>query len=243
MQRTVFYDRHLGCGAKIVEFAGWEMPIQYSQGIVHEHLMTRKASGLFDVSHMGRFVFRGSGALAFLQHTLTNNAAALEVGESQYTIIPNSNGGAIDDAYLYRFFEDEYLLVVNAANRQKDWEHFLRSLEKFGQVEMQDRTQELAMLSLQGPLSKGILTRIIDSSQLPEPIRNSLSTTSIEGVEVLIGRTGYTGEPLCFELFIKGKEAVMIWDELIEQGAQPVGLGARDTLRLEAGLTWMKAAM
>jgi len=236
LQTTVFLERHLKLGAKMVEFAGWNMPLHYKPGIIQEHLAARRRAGLFDVSHMGRLVFRGSGVLAFLQHTLTNNAAALEVGESQYTIIPNSNGGAIDDAYLYRFFEDEYLLVVNAANRQKDWEHFLRSLEKFGQVEMQDRTQELAMLSLQGPLSKGILTRIVDSAQLPEPIRNSLSTTSIEGVEVLIGRTGYTGEPLCFELFIRGKEAVMIWDELIEQGAQPVGLGARDTLRLEAGL-------
>lgn len=169
LQTTVFLERHLKLGAKMVEFAGWNMPLHYKPGIIQEHLVVRRRAGLFDVSHMGRFVFRGSGVLAFLQHTLTNNAAALEVGESQYTIIPNSNGGAIDDAYLYRFFEDEYLLVVNAANRQKDWEHFLRSLEKFGQVEMQDRTQELAMLSLQGPLSKGILTRIVDSCSYPSP--------------------------------------------------------------------------
>ena len=115
LRKTVFYDKHLEHGAKIVEFAGWEMPIQYSKGIVHEHLATRKAAGLFDVSHMGRFVFRGSDSLAFLQHALSNNAAGLEVGESQYTFIPNNTGGAIDDAYLYRFYKDEYLLVVNAA--------------------------------------------------------------------------------------------------------------------------------
>ncbi|MHC4728674.1 MAG: glycine cleavage system aminomethyltransferase GcvT, partial [Planctomycetota bacterium] len=236
LQKTVFYNKHLECGAKIVEFAGWEMPIQYSEGIVHEHLVTRKAAGLFDVSHMGRFVFRGKDSLLFLQHVLSNNVAALGVGESQYTFIPNNTGGAIDDAYLYRFIEDEYLLVVNAANRQKDWEHFESMVKDFDHVEMFDHTEELVMLSLQGPQSKQILSPLIDSGSLPEPSRNRLSTVTIHSKRVLIARTGYTGEPICFELFINTADGPAIWDLLVERGAEPVGLGARNTLRLEAGL-------
>ena len=115
--KTPFYDRHVSLGARMVEFGGWEMPVHYAPGIVLEHLTTRRKAGLFDVSHMGRFVIRGEDALEFLQHVLTNSAAALEVEQGQYTMIPNNSGGAIDDAYLYRFVEDEYLLVVNAANR------------------------------------------------------------------------------------------------------------------------------
>lgn len=236
LARTVFYDRHVERGAKMVEFAGYEMPIQYPEGIVREHLATRREAGVFDVSHMGRFAIRGPGALPFLQHVLTNNAAALKVGESQYTIIPNQTGGAIDDAYLYRFFEDEYLLVVNASNRGKDWDHFQSLLPGFPGVDLLDRSEELAMLSLQGPRSKEILTAVIESGGLPEPARNSLAAATIAGVEILLARTGYTGEPLCFELFIPREGAVPIWDLLLEKGAAPVGLGARDTLRLEAGL-------
>lgn len=234
--KTIFYDRHIDLGAKIMEFGGWEMPIHYNPGIIQEHLITRKQAGLFDVSHMGRFVISGKNALPFLQHVLTNNAAALEVEESQYTMIPNDQGGAIDDAYLYRFVEDEYLLVVNAANREKDWNHFASFVEKFGQVNLDDRSQETVMLSLQGPLAKNVLSAIIDSGRLPEPARNCLGSASINGAQVFLARTGYTGEPICFELFIDRNDALVIWDLLIDQGAQPVGLGARDTLRLEAGL-------
>jgi len=236
LHRTVFYDRHVARGAKMVEFAGWEMPIQYPEGIVSEHLATRRGAGLFDVSHMGRFVFRGEGALAFLQHALTNNAAALRVGESQYTIIPNEAGGAVDDAYLYRFFEDSYLLVVNASNREKDRDHFQNILPEFKDAELTDRTEEMAMLSLQGPLSKKILLEVMEDGRLPDPVRNALSRITIRGAEILVARTGYTGEPVCFELFIKRDDALMIWDLLLERGAVPIALGARDTLRLEAAL-------
>jgi len=234
--KTVLYDRHVNLGAQIVEFGGWNMPIQYGSGIVQEHLATRKRAGLFDVSHMGRFSIRGKGALAFLQHVLSNNAAGLETGKSQYTLIPNEHGGAIDDAYLYHFVEDEYLLVVNAANREKDWTHFQTTLQKSDQVEIVDQTHTLSMLSLQGPLSKDIMSGIITSGYLPEPLRNSLSIVNIGSVRVFIARTGYTGEPICFELFIARDDTEKIWNLLIERGAQPVGLGARDTLRLEAGL-------
>ena len=235
-RRTVLYERHIGLTAKMVEFAGWNMPLHFAGGIIREHLATRKTAGLFDVSHMGRFIIRGPRALDFLQHVLTNNAAALKPGLAQYTIIPDSAGGAIDDAYLYRFIEHEYLLVVNAANAAKDWDYFQSHLSAFDQVELIDQTDQLAMLSLQGPLSKQILSKAIDVGQLPEPRRNSLSTVTIDDSTVLLSRTGYTGEPLCFELFVAAQNTPKIWDLLIELGSVPVGLGARDTLRLEASL-------
>ncbi len=236
LKQTVFHDRHLALNATMVDFGGWHMPVQYQSGILQEHLATRNQAGLFDVSHMGRFIISGPGALDFLQHVLSNNAAGLEVNESQYTMIPNKSGGAVDDAYLYRFFEDEYLLVVNASNRDKDWQHFQQVLEAFDGVQLTDKTAELAMISLQGPQAKAIMEGIIETGRLPEPMRNQLSTATIKGTQVLIARTGYTGEPLCFELFVTRADAVVLWDLLCERGAVPIGLGARDTLRLEAGL-------
>ena len=238
LKRTVLYDRHVALGAKIVEFGGWEMPLFYPAGIVEEHLGTRKGAGLFDVSHMGRFIVRGGGALRFLNHVLTNNAGALDmrmVG-AQYTLIPNETGGAVDDAFLYRFSHDEYLLVVNASNTEKDWDHLRRALHGFPDVELINRTPEIAMLSLQGPESRRILEGIVHSGSLPEPMRNAVSVATLSGAEVRIARTGYTGEPLCFELFLKSDDAARVWDLLLAKGAAPVGLGARDTLRLEAGL-------
>ena len=234
--KTVLHDRHVALGAQMVEFGGWRMPIQYPGGIVSEHLATRRHAGLFDVSHMGRFTLRGQDALPFLQHVLSNNAAGLEVGESQYTLIPNDRGGAIDDAYLYRFHTDEYLLVVNAGNRLKDWDHLQSHLSEFKDVILADKTEAVSMLSLQGPEAKDILQKIMSAGALPEPMRNHLSIAAIQGKKVLIARTGYTGEPLCFELFIDSADTPGIWDLLLEKGAHPIGLGARDTLRLEAAL-------
>ncbi len=238
LQRTIFYDQHVALRAKIVEFVGWEMPIFYPTGIVQEHLATRKGAGLFDVSHMGRFIVRGAGALKFLQHVLSNNAEALDIRETgaQYTLIPNETGGAVDDAYLYRFVEDEYLLVVNGANREKDWNHFQSLLKDFDEVELTDRTKEIAMVSLQGPKSRDLIEEIVESGQLPEPMRNTVSMVKISGVDVKLARTGYTGEPVCFELFANRDDGPVLWDLILAKGATPVGLGARDTLRLEAGL-------
>jgi aminomethyltransferase len=236
MNRTVLYENHVKLNAKMVDFGGWEMPVQYPAGIIEEHLATRRQAGLFDVSHMGRFVLRGEQALPFLQYVLTNNAAALEPGQSQYTMIPQESGGAIDDAYLYRFLEEEYLLVVNASNREKDWAHFQEQLKKFPRVECTDRTFEMAMISLQGPLSREIMLGVLQEGALPEPARNNLAVGRILGERVLIARTGYTGEPLGFELFVPSALAPRLWDLLIERGASPIGLGARDSLRLEAGL-------
>ena len=236
LHKTALNDQHVKLGANMVEFAGWEMPLHYESGIVQEHLATRKEAGLFDISHMGRFIIRGQDALAFLQCVLSNNAAALEEQESLYTMIPNEKGGVIDDAYLYRFMPDEYLLVVNASNREKDFAHLEAMRKKFGQVELIDRTKELAMISLQGPKAKDIMLDLISSGRLPEPMRNYLSTAQINGSQVLIARTGYTGEPICFELFIEREDVGLIWDTLLGKGVWPIGLGARDTLRLEAAL-------
>jgi aminomethyltransferase len=234
--KTVLYQRHIELGARIVEFGGWQMPVQYPPGILAEHLATRSRAGVFDVSHMGRFIIGGPGALGFLQHALTNNAAALEPGQSQYTLLADPGGGAVDDAYLYRFFDKGYLLVVNAANRSKDWSHLDSLRSGFKNVTLEDHTRRLAMISLQGPGSKDILADLLESRSLGEPQRNALATTVYNGHPVWLGRTGYTGEPLCFELFMPTEIAVPVWDALMDRGAQPVGLGARDTLRLEAGL-------
>jgi aminomethyltransferase len=247
VSRTPLFERHVALGAKMVDFFGWEMPLQYPTGVVAEHLVTRRRAGLFDVSHMGRFAISGPGAPAFLQRVLSNNAAALDVGQSQYTLLPNETGGALDDAYLYRFVEHEYLLVVNAANRPEDWAHLAalaaetppRGADgdaRAGKVKLLDVSDRLAMISLQGPLSRDILAALIEAGGLPEPRRNELSLVTMAGAAVKVARTGYTGEPLCFELFASPEAMPTLWGLLTAKGAIPCGLGARDTLRLEAGL-------
>jgi aminomethyltransferase len=239
VERTVLYDRHKALGARMVEFGGWEMPMEYPSGVVNEHLGVRSGAGIFDVSHMGRFVIRGEGALRFVQHVLSNNAEALDLAPTaaQYTLIPSETGGAIDDAFLYRFVEGEYLLVVNAANRKKDWDHLQFHARSFGGVEIRDLTFDMAMLALQGPGSRRMIEEAAqDRTGLPEPYRNAVGIVAIAGARVMAARTGYTGEPLGFELFVSRKEAPVLWDLLLEKGAVPAGLAARDTLRLESSL-------
>ncbi len=241
MKRTSLYEEHLKLGAKMVEFGGWEMPLNYTSGILAEHLATRKFGGLFDVSHMGRFRISGQDALPFMQYVLTNNAAALEPGQAQYTIIPNETGGAVDDSFLYRVDEEEYLLVVNASNTEKDWMWLQNYRREFPRLILEDHTAKIAMLSLQGPRTKAVLEAIVgDVRKLPEPTRNRLSIIEMFGAKVPVAKTGYTGEPIGFELFPPSDIAVLLCKELLESGKEagivPVGLGARDTLRLEAGL-------
>lgn len=235
LKRTVLYDSHVKLGASLVDFGGWEMPVNYPSGMVEEHLYTRKKVGIFDISHMGRFIISGREAAEFLQYVLTNNVFSIDILQAQYTMIPNENGGALDDAYLYRFYEDEYLLVVNASNIEKDWDHLSKEIKQFD-ARMVDKSKELAMISVQGPESKNILKKLTGSDQLTEPLKNALGILKFDGKEMLIARTGYTGEPLGFELFVKAPEAAAVWDRLLELGAKAIGLGARDTLRLEAGL-------
>ncbi len=231
---------HRAHDGKMVDFAGWDMPVQYADGILREHLATRKFAGLFDVSHMGRFILRGRDTLPFLQWTLTNNAAALEPWRAQYTLIPNATGGLLDDAYLYRFGDDDYWLVVNASNREKDWAHLLEQTKKFKDVALEDHTTDMAMIALQGPLAKQILEPLVEQGQIPQPFRNSLSEVTIMGTPVRLARTGYTGEPIAFELFVPSDRVEAIWERIHADGhplgLRAAGLGARDTLRLEAGL-------
>ena len=236
MNKTVFNQIHISSGAKMVEFGGWEMPVQYKNGIINEHLTTRNNAGLFDVSHMGRLIIKGKDALSFLQHVLSSNCAGLLPDDAQYTMIPDNDGGAVDDAYLYRFFEEEYLLVVNASNIEKDLKHLKKYLSTYPNAEIVNKTYEISMISLQGPESKNILKQVLDRDVLPDPLRNNLLVSKYKSNDIWIARTGYTGEPLGFELFISSELAAELWTNLTDAGASPVGLGARDTLRLEASL-------
>ena len=233
--RTVLHDWHASHGGKMVDFAGWSMPVQYRTGIIAEHLATRRGAGLFDVSHMGRYRVTGPGAESFLLRTLTNNASGLDPWQAQYTFIANETGGVIDDAYLYRLSGQDFLLVVNAGNRAVDWEWLGRHLPDSG-VRLVDESAELAMLSLQGPSASDVLTRLVDARELPENKRNRISVVGFEDRSLTVARTGYTGESVCFELFPESSVALRLWERLVECGATPVGLGARDSLRLEAGL-------
>lgn len=239
LKTTPLIDWHRAAGAKLVDFAGWEMPVQYPEGILAEHLAVRRHGGLFDVSHMGRFRISGPDLIPFLQHTLTGNCQALEPWKSQYTIIPNETGGAIDDAFLYRFGEEEWILVVNASNKDKDWNH-LSSLARDFNVCMVDVTAETALIAVQGPLTRDILARVAGAGGFPEARQNNLSRMELCGVDCLLSRTGYTGEPNSFEIFVPAEEAEQVMDGVYQAGREdglvPVGLGARDTLRLEAGM-------
>lgn len=232
LRRTALYEAHVKAGASLVDFGGWEMPMQYPTGIVDEHLYTRHICSLFDVSHMGRFRIDGKDALAFLQHVLTSNVNALDLKQAQYCIIPDENGYAIDDAYVYRFTEKGYLLVVNAANADKDLAHLTKVIQKFDAT-LTVITDETASIAVQGPKSKEFLTKLFGVAPTA-PMRNALNLVETDGKGVAIAMTGYTGEPLGYELFVDAKDAEYFWDKLIELGARPAGLGARDTLRTEA---------
>ncbi len=235
LARTVLYDWHISHQGRMVEFGGWEMPVQYAGGIIREHLATRRHAGLFDVSHMGRFRVSGPEAEEFLLRVLTNNAQALAPGEAQYTFLANERGGAVDDTYLYRLAREDFLLVVNASNRTKDREWMRGYLPQRG-VTLQDASEDLAMISLQGPHTAEIVCAIVPPDRLPEAKRNRLSVSRFDSAELIIARTGYTGETVCFELFCARGVAVALWERLVALGAVPCGLGARDSLRLEAGL-------
>jgi aminomethyltransferase len=219
----------------MVDFGGWDMPVQYKTGTIQEHLATRRHAGLFDVSHMGRFGFRGSGAEGYLLSVLTNNAKALAPHHAHYTFLAKERGGAVDDAYLYRLADDRFLLVVNAANRGKDWQ-WLEQHRGRHDVEMVDVSEDLGMISLQGPHASILLEQVVGKVHLPENKRNCLNAATVDGAEVIIARTGYTGEAIGFELFPESGRMVALWERLVALGAVPVGLGARDSLRLEAGL-------
>ena len=235
LKRTQLYEAHLAAGGQMVDFGGWEMPIQYPSGIVTEHLTTRSGCGIFDVSHMGRLLIEGPDRLAFLQHVLSSNVAAVKPGRAQYCMIPNTTGGAVDDAYVYMYEEDRYMLVVNASNTDKDLAHFASILPQYD-CTVTNMTDKCASIAVQGPDTDKILSTMIGGPVPVGPKKNDLGFAMMEGRKVWLSRTGYTGEPIGYELFIESAEAVWLWNRLLELGAKPIALGARDTLRLEAGL-------
>ena len=235
LKRTQLYDVHVAEGGKMVDFGGWDMPIQYPQGIIEEHLYTRHFCSIFDVSHMGRLIVEGPEMVKFLQHVLTSNVESLDVNKAQYSIISNEKGEAIDDAYLYRFSEDRYLLIVNAGNTDKDLVH-LNEVIKDYDCTLTNITADWASIAVQGPKSKELLMILSGGEAVTEPWKNALNHLDLEGHEAYVAKTGYTGEPLGYEVFVKSEDAEWLWKRLEELGAKPAALGARDTLRMEAGM-------
>ncbi|PDW04472.1 glycine cleavage system aminomethyltransferase GcvT [Candidatus Viridilinea mediisalina] len=237
-KRTPLFETHVAMGARMVEFGGWEMPVQY-HGIIEEHRAVREQAGLFDISHMGRFMVRGSQAEDFLQQMLTCNVAAIPFGQASYGLLCQPDGGVVDDVFVYHLL-DEFLVVVNAANRDKDWAWLNQHSSGFD-VELEDRSERWAMLALQGPQAQSLLAHAPDSttSDLAHLPFHSVALTTIFGFTALIARTGYTGED-GFELFFEAHHAADVWNGLLALGqpgsVQPCGLGARDSLRFEACL-------
>jgi aminomethyltransferase len=226
--RTPLYEQHLQLGAKLVDFAGWEMPVLY-EGIKEEHSAVRTHAGVFDVSHMGEVEVEGPGALAFLQRVLSNDVAKVELGGAQYSCLCAEDGGVLDDLFAYRLGGDRYLLVTNSANHGADLE-WLGRWSRGSDVAVRDVADRYAMLAVQGPHARGIVARTLG---IELPARMRVATARVGGRPALVCGTGYTGED-GVELLIDPDVAPAIWAELLDAGVVPCGLGARDTLRLEA---------
>src|SRR4051794_4909262 len=220
--RTPLYERHVALGARMVPFAGWEMPVQY-EGVIPEHKAVRDDCGVFDVSHMGRFEFEGPKVPAALQRLLSNDIEKVDVGGAQYTLLTNESGGIIDDLIVYRVEGGRFFLIVNASNREADFEW----IDGHGGAgtDLRDKTDEFGLLPGQGP-------RSLERLGLDEASPFTFEMGEVAGIEVMVNRTGYTGEQ-GVELMVMAEDAPALWDAVVERGATPCGLGARDTLRLE----------
>lgn len=244
-RKTPLYEEHLGLGAKMVEFAGWLMPVQYQGKILDEHRQVRTKSGLFDICHMGEILIWGKNAFDFLQLLITNDLGQLEKGRVLYTLICKEDGGILDDVLVYRLGYDFYMLVVNASNREKiaSWinRHFF-AYQVVGDpvIQVQDFSDSIGLVALQGPLSQKILQKVLESENLDELKYYHCKPAVLGDMPVLVSRTGYTGED-GFEIFALISDIKNIWNHLLlagkADGLEPVGLGARDVLRLEAGYT------
>ena len=236
MQRTPLITHHQTCGAKIVDFTGWEMPIQYS-GVLDEYHTVRSHVGLFDVSHMGRLRIAGSGAVPFLQRVSTNDVGRLAVSQAQYSMVCNEKGGIKDDIFVYRLASDEFLLCVNASNRDKILTWLQSQLAQDKTVQLEDRSVELAQVAVQGPKSRELLMSLGGVTLEGLKLHHTCNGM-IGGLSCLLARTGYTGE-LGYEIYIDADKVGRLWDLLINKGQawgiKPAGLGARDLLRLEMG--------
>jgi aminomethyltransferase len=237
MKQTIFNELHKKYSAKMVHFAGYEMPIQYPNGIIHEHLVVRNKVGIFDVSHMGEFEIRGDDALAFIQKITINDASKLTYGKAQYSAMCYPEGGIVDDLLVYNL-DDYYMLVVNGANIDKDYDWCMKNLEGFD-AELINATDDINLLAVQGPKSLETIQKLTKTN-LQEIEFYNFSPGKVAGIEMIISRTGYTGE-LGFELYFRGDKPIAekVFNALMEAGEEfgiePVGLGCRDTLRLEKG--------
>jgi aminomethyltransferase len=231
LRRTALYDRHKALGAKMVPFAGWEMPVQYPAGILAEHHAVRSGVGIFDVSHMGEFEITGPDRNAFVNRVTSNDVSRLEPGGVQYSALLTPEGTFVDDCTVYRF-DDKLMIVVNASNTAKAWEHIVG--QKGGiNVRLKDISNEVGLLAVQGPRAEEILKPLTDTP-LSQIGYYHFSVGRIGDAQCFISRTGYTGED-GFELYCRDRDTVPLWDEISAAGAQPIGLGARDSLRLEMG--------
>jgi aminomethyltransferase len=235
-KKTPLYDVHVSSGGKMVPFAGYMLPARYA-GVIAEHMAVRKAAGIFDVSHMGEIIYSGGDAFSNVQRTFTNDFSDMTDGRARYSLMCNDDGGIIDDVLVYRMSAEKYLVVVNAANRKKDFEWMKDRAT--GETSVEDVSPGVAQIALQGPMSRGILASIADVSDIPEKYYTFRESADIGGIKCLISRTGYTGEP-GYELYSAADDACALWNILMEAGAPfglvPAGLGARDTLRLEAAM-------
>ena len=232
MKKTPLYHSHVALGAKMVPFAGYEMPVQYT-GVVKEHLAVRNHAGLFDVSHMGEFLVSGPQATNLIQYVFSNDVERLDVGQAQYGYMPNAKGGIIDDLLVYRIDNQSYLLVVNAANIEKDWNWLVIHNKVFG-ASLQNQSDQWSLLALQGPQATSLLAKLTNTDIGSVPFYR-FTYGKVAGVDkVLISATGYTGSG-GYELYVLNKGVEKIWNSLIQNGAVPCGLAARNTLRIEMG--------
>ena len=234
-KKTPLYDLHVKAGGRIVEFGGWLLPVQYKAGIIAEHKAVRNAAGLFDVSHMGEIWAEGPAALDFLQQLLTNDFSDLSAGQTRYSPMCYLNGGTVDDLLVYKFSNTRYLLVVNAANIEKDWEWMLKTADKF-EVKLTNASAQTAQLALQGPKAVEILKKLSLSPFDSLGYYHFLPEAEVCGIPAIISRTGYTGED-GFEIYCPSQDAPKLWLNLMQVGKNlgllPTGLGCRDTLRFE----------
>nr|WP_295974269.1 glycine cleavage system aminomethyltransferase GcvT [uncultured Bacillus sp.] len=237
LKRTPLYEVYKEYGAKIIDFGGWELPVQFSS-IKEEHEAVRTRAGLFDVSHMGEITVKGVGSLRFLQKLLTNDISKMKDGGAQYNVMCYENGGTVDDLIVYKLRENDYLLVVNAANTEKDYQWLKDHMA--GDVELENISLHVAQLAIQGPLAEDIMAKLVTGATLAEIGTFTFrQDVLINGKKALVSRTGYTGED-GFEIYCPHEDAVELWRAILEAGSEegilPVGLGARDTLRFEAVL-------
>ena len=235
-KRTPLYAAHVAAGGQFVEFGGWEMPVQYAgRGLVAEHEATRNACGLFDVSHMGEILIEGPDAQDQVNWLVTNDARKLAVGDAMYAVLCHPDGNAVDDLYVYKLGDERFLLCVNASNKDKDFAHIQKHAKNPAAI--RDRSDDFAQIALQGPKASEILALVAPGEAIGLP-RNQIRVHDFRGASLLVATTGYTGEP-GFEIFTPPELAIDLWDALMAAGAafgiSPVGLGARDTLRLEMG--------